>query len=109
MKKKIVFASVDFFKSTLAFILIIYPLYCYIKSQFILKLENDWFLGVIIWIFLILTGFVYLFSFIIKIIFFRNEIFISKRYVKFINYYVFFVSLFLFFLPIINVILKKIK
>ena len=62
MKKKIVFASVDFFKSTLAFILITYPLYCYIKSQFILKLENDWFLGVIIWIFLILTGFVYLFS-----------------------------------------------
>lgn len=97
MKKKIVFASVDFFKSTLAFILITYPLYCYIKSQFILKLENDWFLGVIIWIFLILTGFVYLFSFIIKIIFFRNEIFISKRYVKFINYYVFLFLCFYFF------------
>ena len=97
MKKKIVFASVDFFKSTLAFILITYPLYCYIKSQFILKPENDWFLGVIIWIFLILTGFVYLFSFIIKIIFFRNEIFISKRYVKFINYYVFLFLCFYFF------------
>ncbi|WP_217488266.1 hypothetical protein, partial [Acinetobacter bereziniae] len=74
----------------------------------ILKLENDWFLGVIIWIFLVLTGFVYLFSFIIKIIFFRDVMFVSKRYIKFVNCYVFFVFLFLFFLPIINVILKKI-
>lgn len=95
--KKIIFASVDFFKSSLAFILITYPLYCYIKSQLILKLENDWFLGVIIWIFLVLTGFVYLFSFIIKIIFFRDVMFVSKRYIKFVNCYVFFVFCFCFF------------
>jgi hypothetical protein len=77
MKKKM-FASVDFFRSILVVTLITYPLYCYINSQFILKLENDWVTGLIIWICFFGVGLIYIF-FLLKSCFLEMKYLFQKN------------------------------
>ena len=99
-----IFSILNMLISITIFLILLFPVSIYVYSQYLIKVENDWVTGILIWASIFFSIFLKILWVVVCDYFSYVE---GRRLVKKINYSSVFILFFLVLLPFIDSILKK--
>jgi len=99
-----IFSMLNMLISIIIFLILLFPVSIYVYSQYLIKVENDWVTGILIWAGIFFSIFLKILWVVVCDYFSYVE---DRGVVKKINYSSVFILFFLVLLPFIESILKK--